>query len=66
MALMTKDKFRELCERVLVPRVSDVLHRELVEQEEILGAIFRELMRVGDKVDALIKVLGMRDDHGDL
>ena len=64
---MTKEKFRELCEQVLVPRISDMIHRELTEQEEILGALFRELLRMGDKLDALAKVVGViNDDDGDL
>jgi hypothetical protein len=63
---MTKDKFRELCDQVLVPKISDAMHRELAEQEEILGGIFQELMHVRDKVEALVTVLSMRDEAGDL
>jgi hypothetical protein len=58
---MTKDKFKELCERVFVPRVSALLRKERVEQEEMLGTVMRELMRVGDKIDALARIVGARE-----
>jgi hypothetical protein len=63
---MTEDGFRELCEQVMVPKVSNLLHRALADEEEILGAIVKELMHVRDIVEALVSVLRMRDDHEDI
>lgn len=60
---MTKDKFRELCEQVMVPIVSKLIRQEAVEQEAIFGALMRELLQVSDRLQALVRVLGMRDDH---
>jgi len=60
---MTKDKFRALCEQVMVPIVSKLIRQEAIEQEEILGALMRELLQVSDRLQALVRVLGMRDDH---
>jgi hypothetical protein len=63
---MTKEKFRELCEQVMVPMVSKLIRREAVEHEEILGALMRELLQVSDRLQALVRVLGMREDQGNL
>jgi hypothetical protein len=61
MLLMTKEKFKELCERVLVPRLSELLRRGFVEQEGMLGTVMRELMRVEDKIDALARTVGANE-----
>lgn len=43
---MTKDKFQVLCEQVLVPRIGDLLHRQLSPVEGSLDAIAHELIRI--------------------
>lgn len=48
---MTNDKFRELCEQVLIPRMGDLLHRQLIDLEQTLEIILRELIRIGDRLD---------------
>jgi len=47
----------------MVPIVSKLIRQEAIEQEEILGALMRELLQVSDRLQALVRVLGMRDDH---
>ena len=53
MEPMTRDKFEELCESVLVPRIGDLLHRLLSDREETLEVIARELARIEKKLDAV-------------
>jgi hypothetical protein len=62
---MTKDKFRELCEQVLIPRLGDFMHVQLTDLNETLDAVARELVRVGDRLDRVIAHLTKRDDHVD-
>jgi len=50
---MTKDKFAVLCEQVLVPRVSDLIRRELMDLHQSLEVISRELIRIGRRLDQL-------------
>jgi hypothetical protein len=50
---MTNDKFRELCEKVLIPRLGDLLHHRLLDMHETLDVIANELLRLGDRVDHL-------------
>jgi hypothetical protein len=64
LAAMPDDKFKELCERVIVPRVTDLLHAELAEQKEILGTILRETIRLRDEVEALEFALA-NEGHAD-
>lgn len=62
---MTKDKFRSLCEQVLFPRLSDVIHRRLAEMFETQDAMARELARVGDGLDRIVAQLERLDDNAD-
>ena len=48
---MTKDKFAVLCEQVLVPRIGDLMHGQLVDVQEALDVIARELIRIGAGLD---------------
>lgn len=43
---MTKDKFQTLCEQVLIPRVGDMLHTQLVDILQTLDAMAGELIRL--------------------
>lgn len=54
---MTKDKFEQLCERVLVPRIGDLLRRLLIEREDTLELIAREIASLERKVDAIAETL---------
>lgn len=58
MASMTRDKFEQLCERVLVPRIGDLLHRLLIEREDdTLDVIARELASIERKIDEIAQQL---------
>lgn len=48
---MTKDKFRVLCEQVLIPRLGDFLHVNQVDLQETLDIISSELVRIADRLD---------------
>jgi hypothetical protein len=50
---MTTNSFRKLCEQVLIPMLGDLLFRHLTTVHEDLGAIARELVRVGEQLDRL-------------
>jgi hypothetical protein len=50
---MTNDKFKTLCEQILVPRIGDLIHSQLAEVHEILGIIARELARIEEVVDEI-------------
>lgn len=43
---MTKDKFQVLCEQVLIPRVGDMLHTQLIDILQTLDAMAGELIRL--------------------
>jgi hypothetical protein len=43
---MTKHNFQELCEKVLVPRIGELLYRQLEPVEATLDAIAQELIRI--------------------
>ncbi|MBL6938833.1 MAG: hypothetical protein ISS15_09140 [Alphaproteobacteria bacterium] len=43
---MTKDKFQVLCEQVLVPKVGDLLHTQLLELHGTLEIMAAELARI--------------------
>ena len=43
---MTKEKFQILCERVLVPRIGDLMHLQLTTMHETVDLIAQELVRI--------------------
>ena len=43
---MTKDKFQVLCERILIPRMGDLLHNHLTSVHETLEILAAELVRI--------------------
>ena len=50
---MTKDKFELLCERVLVPKIGDLMHRQLAPLHDTLEMIAAELTRLGRRMERL-------------
>jgi hypothetical protein len=60
---MTNDKFRALCEQVLIPRLGDLLHRQLVELEQTLEIVASELVRIGDRLDHIAADLDAAHDE---
>jgi len=48
---MNKERFQELCEKVLVPMVVAAIEPHLVDIHDILDISTNELMRVGDRLD---------------
>ena len=62
---MTKDKFRELCEQVLVPRIGDLMHAQLTDVHQTLDVLAGELVRIGNRFDWLAARLIERPDDAD-
>ena len=63
---MTKDKFKMLCEQVLIPRLGDFMRFQLTDLHETLEIIERELARVGkgfDRIEAHLDKKAGNDDH---
>jgi hypothetical protein len=50
---MTNDKFQTMCERILVPRIGNMMRVELVEMNDLLELMQAELVRIGKLLDAI-------------
>ncbi|MBV9063605.1 MAG: hypothetical protein JOY77_11860 [Alphaproteobacteria bacterium] len=63
---MTKDKFEVLCERVLLPKIGDLLHAQLGDLVEMQELMSRELARMNRGFELLVAELkrGGHADHG--
>jgi hypothetical protein len=59
---MTTEQFRELCEQVLVPLLTAVFERHLIDIHDILDITSNELMRIGDRLDDIDAHLCRSDD----
>lgn len=59
---MTNDKFRTLCEQVLIPRMGDLLHHQLVDILETQNAIAAELIRLGALMERAAAGMTPSDD----
>lgn len=62
---MTNDKFRELCEQILIPRLGDLMYLQLTDLNETLDIFARELVRIDDRLDRIVAHLTERDGHAD-
>lgn len=54
---MTKEKFQEMCESILVPLVTGAIERHLVDIHDVLDISSNELMRLGDRLDDIDALL---------
>lgn len=59
---MTNDKFRELCEQVLLPRLGDFLRWQLTDLYKSLDNLTSELVRVANQLDRIAAHLGRHDN----
>ena len=50
---MTKDNFASLCDQVLVPRIGDLLRRELLERDDMLEILARQLARIEKQLSSI-------------
>ncbi len=60
---VTNDKFRELCEQVLLPRLGDFTFQQFTELYRALYSITGELLRISNRVDWIAARLNERDKH---
>jgi hypothetical protein len=61
---MTNDRFRELCEQVLLPRLGDFTFQQLTDLYGTLDDISEETSRIGRCVDWIAARLSEHDQHG--
>jgi hypothetical protein len=54
---MTKDKFQILCEQVLIPRLGELLHRQLAERDGMLEIMSQELIRIRELLERIARGL---------
>ena len=59
---MTKDKFRELCEEVLIPLLGKLLYHQLAELHDTLEVMAREMVRMGDQMGDIAASLSKQND----
>lgn len=59
---MTNDKFREMCERVLIPRLGDLMFHQLADVHTALEVFADELKRVGNGLDKIVGYIERRPD----
>lgn len=50
---MTHDEIRELCERILIPRLGEFLRQELTDVRDILENLSNAYLRIADRVDEI-------------
>ncbi|HEX3663760.1 MAG TPA: hypothetical protein VHU23_00795 [Rhizomicrobium sp.] len=50
---MTNDKFKAMCETILIPRIGEMLHVQLVEVSVTLELMEAELIRIEKQLDAM-------------
>jgi hypothetical protein len=60
---MTNDRFRELCEQVLIPRLGDFMHHQLIELHRSFDNLTAEVLRIGRRVDWIAAQLSEHDKH---
>ncbi len=48
---MNNEKFRELCEQILVPLLTKAFEQHFIDIHDILDISSNELMRIGDRLD---------------
>ena len=62
---MTNDRFRELCEQVLIPYLGNFMHQQLIELHRSFDDLTAEVLRIGRRVDLMTAQLSERDKHED-
>jgi hypothetical protein len=50
---MSNEKFKTMCEQILVPRIGDMLHVQLVDVNVTLELFQAELIRIGKQLDGI-------------
>ena len=58
---MTHKEFRALCEQVLVPMIDKLFKGYHAETEEMFGTIMRDVLRMGDVLEAFTSASGQDD-----
>jgi hypothetical protein len=58
---MTQKEFRALCEEVLVPMIDKLFRSYHKETEEMFGTIMRDVLRMGDALEAFTSASALDD-----
>jgi hypothetical protein len=60
---MNTNKFRELCQQILIPLISEAFDRHFIDIHDVIDISSNELMRIGDRLDDIDAHLALsRDD----
>ena len=62
---MTNDRFRELCEQVLIPYLGNFMHQQLTELHRSFDDLTAEVQRIGRRVDWIAAHLSENRAHED-
>ncbi|HEY1707190.1 MAG TPA: hypothetical protein VGG10_02920 [Rhizomicrobium sp.] len=60
---MKTEKFRALCEQVLVPLLTTAFDRQLIDIHDVLDIASSELVRIGERLDDIETQLRGMDDE---
>lgn len=59
---MNTQKFRELCEQVLVPLLTGALEPHLIDIHDVIDISSNELIRIGERLDDINAQLARSED----
>lgn len=62
---MTKDKFRELCEQVLIPMLGNLMFQQQASLHEALDTIAQEMVQIRLGLNRLSRDSSLHDDATD-
>ena len=60
---MTNDKFRELCEQVLIPYLGNFMHQQLIELHRSFDDLSAEVQRISRRVDWIAGQISKSKEH---
>jgi hypothetical protein len=60
---MNTQQFRDLCQQVLVPLITDVFERHLIDIHDVIDISANELIRLGERLDDIDAQLSQNDDE---
>ncbi|HEY4941891.1 MAG TPA: hypothetical protein VII56_10720 [Rhizomicrobium sp.] len=59
---MNTQKFRELCQQVLIPLLTEVFEHHLIDIHDVINISANELIRIGERLDDIDTRLPLSDD----
>ena len=62
---MNTNKFRELCEEVLVPLLTQTFERHFIDIHDVIDIASNELIRIGERLDDIDAHLSATQDDAE-